>query len=399
MRVLISGGGVAGLTLAYWLHQYTIQAVVIEQSDRLRGGGYGIDFYGTGYEVAERMGIIERLRSQRAPFESFDYVNKSGKPIASLTAELMQKVASGKYIGLMHWILEEVLYETLADQVEVRFGRSLTHVEQRSADVVVTYNDGTSEPFDLLIGADGVHSNTRALVFGAEEQYRHFLGYDFASYHLADRYGLGQRWVMCVEPGRLAATYCSNQEGQLITFFMYQTTEWEHTPRAERLSRLRQVFAGMGWVTPRLLADAPEPEEIFMDKVVQIHMPSWHQGRVALVGDACDCPTFASGQGSSLAMGGAYLLAEALHECADYQEAFSRYEQQMKPYVLEQQKKARNLAGTFLPTSTSGILLQRVMLKTLLRESFLGLLRQQFSAPSILPARSAHEVRQIRSTT
>ncbi len=172
MRVFISGGGIAGLTLAYWLHQYDIPSVVIEQARDLRRDGYAIDFLGIGYDVAERMGLMKRLASQQIPFETLAYVNKTGKHIAKLDGALLRSITDGKYMGLMHSTLEEVLYEALAGQVEVRFGRSLVAIQPGPLAVVVTFNDGTSESYDLLIGADGVHSNARALVFGPEDQFR-----------------------------------------------------------------------------------------------------------------------------------------------------------------------------------------------------------------------------------
>jgi len=396
MRVLISGGGIAGLTLAYWLHQYDIPSVIIEQARDIRRDGYAIDFFGTGYDVAERMSLIDRLRPQQIPLDHIAYVNKSGKQVAKLDIELMHTIMAGKYMGLMHWTLEETLYEALAGQVEVRFGRSLTSVVPGPDAVEVTFTDGTTESFDLLIGADGVHSLTRTLVFGPEEQYGRFLGYMVASYPLPDRYNIGHAWKMYVEPGRLAGAYCSHHEGEILSFFMYQTAEREHLPREQRLSRLRQVFAGMGWITPQLLSDVPVPENIFMDAVIQIQMPTWHQGRIALVGDACGCPTLISGQGASLAMGGAYLLAEALHETAAYQEAFRRYEQQMRPHIQAQQKNARSFAKSFLPGSLPGLLVQQMMMKVLLRKAFRGLLGRQFGAQSILQAQSPQVVRQER---
>ena len=389
MRVLISGGGIAGLTLAYWLQKSDISSVVIEQANALRRDGYAIDFFGTGYDVAERMGLIDQLRSRHIPFEALVYVNKDGKTIARLDMALIRKLTEGKYMGLMHVTLEEVLYETLAGAVEVRFGRWIERIEAGPDAVVVTFNDGTTESFDLLIGADGVHSRTRTLVFGPEEQFSHYLGYTIACYRLPDRYGIGKTFQMYNEPGRMAAAYCTPQADDLLLFFMYQSPKPEHVPREQRLSHLRKVFASMGWLTEQFLSDVDPEVSVFMDAVIQIQMPTWHQGRVALVGDACDCPTLLSGQGASLAMGGAYLLAKALHDTADYQEAFRRYEQQMSAYVLEQQKSGRNFAKSFLPGSPLGLFVQQAMMKVLLREAFGGLLRRQLFAPSILPAPDA----------
>ncbi len=382
MRVLISGGGIAGLTLAHFLHQYGMTPVVIERAGGLRQEGYAIDFFGLGYEVAERMNLIDRLAREQIPFDVLVYVNAQGELVAKLNMALVQKITNGKYMGLMHGTLVEALYEGLAGDVEVRFGRSLTRVAQGRDVVEVTFNDGKTESFDLLIGADGVHSGTRALVFGPEEQFSRSLGYTVAGYPLADRYSIGRAWKMYLEPGRMAAALCTPKADEVLAFFLYRSASPEYLPREQRLPRLRDVFAGMGWLTQQLLSDVKPEANIFMDAVIQIQMPIWHQGRVALLGDACDCPTLLSGHGASFAMAGAYLLAEALHETA-YQEAFQRYEQQLRPYVQAQQKQARGFASFFLPGTALGLFVQQMLVKVVFREAFRSLLRREFSAPSL----------------
>ena len=370
MRVLISGGGIAGLTLAYWLHHYSIPAVVIEQAPAIRRDGYAIDFLGTGYEVAERMHLIDQLAAQQIPFEALLYVNRDGQPVARMDAALIRLITEGKYLGLMHVTLEETLYDALAGQVEV----------------IATFNDGTTESFDLLIGADGVHSATRGLVFGPEAQYSHYLGSTVATCLLPDRYGISptHTFQLYVEPNRMTAAYCTPHPGEIFIFFMYQAPQQEHVPRAQRLPRLREALAGMGWRTEQFLADISPTQRVFMDAVVQIQMPHWHKGRVALVGDACYCPTLLSGQGASLAMGGAYVLARALHDAGDYEQAFGQYEQQMFGFVQAQQKNGRSFAKSFLPGSPLGLVVQRTMMKLLLRPMFRGLLRRQFGAETLV---------------
>jgi 2-polyprenyl-6-methoxyphenol hydroxylase-like FAD-dependent oxidoreductase len=387
VRVLISGGGIAGLTLACWLHRYGIVPVIVEQADSIRRDGYAIDFFGTGYDVAERMDLIDSLQPRHILLEYVAYVNGSGEPIATLDIALMRKIMHGKYMALMHWSLEEALHKAIAHDVEVRFGRSLVAIQHSPEAVTVTYDDGTAESFDVLIGADGIHSNTRRLVFGPEEQFGRYLGYHVACYALPDRYGIGHTWKNYTEPGRLVGAYSSNHEGDIITLFLCTTADQGHISREQRLPWLRQAFARMGWITSQLLEDAPDPDAIFMDTVTQIQMPTWHQGRVALVGDACGCPTLISGQGASIAMGGGYVLARALHEADDYQEAFRTYERLVQPYVEGRQKNARDFAKSFVPQSQLGLLVQQVLLKLVLWDAFIGLLRRQFGADSLLQAR------------
>jgi 2-polyprenyl-6-methoxyphenol hydroxylase-like FAD-dependent oxidoreductase len=384
MRVLISGGGIAGLTLAYWLHQYDIEAVVIERAAPHCSDGYGLDFYGTGYDVAERMGVIDQLRARQFLWDEIAYVNASGKCIAHISIALMYKIMRGRYIPLMHSTLEEVLYQAIADDMQVRHNTTLAAVRPGSDEVAVTFNDGTTDSFDLLIGADGVHSNVRRLVFGKDDQFERYLGYYFASYPLADCYGIGHGWINYVEPGRLASAYSSNKDDEIITLFMYKAPDEGYIPREQRLPRLRKVYAGMKWIAPQLLEAVTDPEHILLDTITQIHMPSWHQGRVALVGDACGCLTLLSGQGASMAMGGAYILAEELHTAPDYASAFQRCEQRMRPPVEQRQKNARGNAGIFLPSSRVGLVVQQLALKLLLRDAWTGLLRQQFGVESLL---------------
>ena len=129
MRILIAGGGIAGFTLAYWLRE-----------------GHGIDFYGTGYDVGERMGLIERLKERQIPLESLAYVNHTGKPVARMTADLLRTVLDGKYMALMRWTLQETLYEALDGQVETRFGCSLASVSQDAEKVEVTFTGSVHTP-------------------------------------------------------------------------------------------------------------------------------------------------------------------------------------------------------------------------------------------------------------
>jgi len=372
-RILVSGAGIAGLTLAYWLRRARFDVVVLERAPALRRGGYGLDFFGTGFDVADRMGIVDALAAHQVPIQALVYVDTDGKPFASLPIERIRRILGGRYMALMHDTLIDVLYDALPKEVDLRFGTSLRAIAQESDAVDVTFDDGSHERFDIVVGADGVHSKTRALVAGPEESFRRLMGYTIASYEVPNRYGLGPNWTMFVEPDRLVGTYAHERADRIWAFFMYRGD-----------AELKRAFAGMRWIVPELLADADAAENVFRDVVEQIEMPSWHQGRVVFIGDACGAPTLASGQGASLAMGGAYVLAECLQLCGEHVQAFQRYEQRVRPYVVEQQRDARRFMKMFLPSTSLGVALQRAILKVVFQPQLTWLLRRQFNVRSIL---------------
>ena len=228
MRILISGGGLAGLTAAFWLRRNGHEPIVIEHSPGLRRDGYGLDFFGVGYDVAERMGIIDEL-SRKQIFLDRDgaiaFVDSDGSVKAKLKVDSVRKVLGGRYLGQMHANLEEVLYDAVKDNVEVRFGRSITSVTQDSKSVMAVYDNDESESFDLLVGADGIHSNVRRLAFGPEKQYADYMGYYLACYFIPDSGLLNAVWENYVEPGRQVGAYHTDREGQLATLFLWQSED------------------------------------------------------------------------------------------------------------------------------------------------------------------------------
>lgn len=392
MKILISGGGVAGTTLAYWLHRYGHHPVVAERSPQGRLGGYGFDFHGTGFDIAQRMGVVDLLKPFELPVEAVVYLNDAGKVTARLTTDLLRKIIRGPYLGLMHSGLEEVLIDAVRDDVEIRYNQSIAAVCQDLDQVGVTFADGTQEGFDLLVGADGTHSLTRELEFGPQDAFARYLGYYMASYPLADRYGLGAVRAHYTEPGRQVVVYPTNQPGELIALYLFKAPDQGNIPRAERLDRLRAASAGMGWITSHLLADAPEPEAIFMDTMTQIEMPRWHHGRVGLIGDACGSMTLLSGQGVAMAMAGGYILAEALNDYADHhQAAFRHYQQRLHHEVSNRQRNARTFARLLAPDTRLGLAASNLITTLVLRESFIALLRRRFTSGSLLaPAQTTH---------
>ncbi|MCB0227276.1 MAG: FAD-dependent monooxygenase, partial [Anaerolineae bacterium] len=250
-----------GMTTAYWLHQHGHEPVVIERAPDLRRDGYGLDFFGAGYDVAERMGIIDALAKRqifRDKEDSIAFVDDDGRVKVELKVEAVRRqVLDGKYMGQIHYNLEEVLYDAIKDNVKIRFGTSIKAVDQSPAAVTVTYDNGDSETFDLLVGADGIHSNVRGLVFGPEKDYAYFMGYYYACYHIPDRHQLKKMWENYTEPGRQIGAYHTDREGQLAALLIWEAEDEGYIPPEQRADKLRTAYAGMGWITSQLLADIP----------------------------------------------------------------------------------------------------------------------------------------------
>ncbi|WP_158889200.1 FAD-dependent monooxygenase [Amycolatopsis anabasis] len=384
MRILVSGGGVSGLTLAYWLNRHGHTPVVVERTPHGSYGGYGIDFFGSGYDVASRMGIVDQLVDRQVPAKSIAYVDGNGRVSARLERRLLEQIIRGPYLALLHSTLDEALTELVRDEVEIRYDSRIAGIRQHGTGVDVVFADGAEESFDLLIGADGVHSKTRELVFGPERQFARNLGYLLACYPVEDVYRLGPVRTHYNEPGRLAALYGTGVPGEAVALFVFRSDD-RHVPRAERPAKLRAALGGMGWLVPQLCAAAPE-DEIFMDTLTQIHLPTWYRGRVALIGDACGAMTMASAQGASLAMAGGYLLAEALRDHTDPGAAFAAYERRVRPPVVRRQRRARGFAKAVAPASRAGLAAQRLGARALLHQPLAGLLRLGYGdTTSILP--------------
>lgn len=384
MRILISGVGIAGLTCAYWLHRDGHTPVLVERARHGRGAGSGFDFHGAGYALADRMGILERLREYQLRARDVVHVDRAGAVTARLSQELIRGVVGSQYLALMHDGLEHALTQAVAPDVEIRYGNSIAAIEQRADRVDVRFADGTEDGFELLIGADGVHSATRSMVFGPEPNFARPLGYTIASHPVTEHAELGPVRAHYTEAGRQLVTYPTNRVGERMALYLFADSAGAGVPREQRLERLNTAFAGMDWVTQRLLAEAPESERIFMDGITQIEMPHWHRGRVVLLGDACACMTLVSGQGVGLAMAGAYRLAEALRVHGDYRRAFERYQAGLREQVRERQRAARLFARALVPRTELGVAASRVLHRLLLRQAFAPILRPRFASMDLL---------------
>ncbi|MER7823080.1 FAD-dependent monooxygenase [Streptomyces sp. NPDC096097] len=348
LKVLISGASVAGPALAYWLHRHGFQATIVERAPALREGGYAVDFRGEAHlTVLRRMGILAELESARTGTGSMSYVNSAGKPQAQLPADLF----AGD-IEVLRGDLARILYDATEEHTEYLFGDSITSLTEDAHGVHVSFERGAPRRFDLVIGADGLHSNTRRLTFGPEEQFVEHLGVNCAIFTTANHLGLDHTGHAYRTAGRLVAMYSAhhNTQAKAVFYFASPQLDLDRRDVARQQAVLAETFAGNGWESDRLLHDMRYAPDFYFDSVGQVHMDSWSRGRVALIGDAAHCPSSLSGMGSGLALVGAYVLAGELAAAhGDHRVAFGRYEEEMRAYATGCQKTGEGVAKLMVP--------------------------------------------------
>ena len=363
-RVLIVGAGIAGPTLAYWLRHYGFTPTLIERAPTLRTGGYLIDFWGRGYEVAERMGILPLLEQDGYRTEEVRIVDDRGRRVAGFGVDILRVATGNRFFSLPRGDLARRLYQSVESEIETCFGETITSISEASAGVSVTFANGEQRRFDLVVGADGLHSAVRALRFGDETQFERYLGYYTAAFTATDYpHRTEGDYVGYSVPGGQIARYAL-RDGRSAFFFVFaepSVLKVSHTDTAAQKRALHERFHGRGWECDLILETLDRATDLYFDTVSQIHLPHWSRGRVALVGDAAYAPSLLAGEGAGLAMTGAYVLANALHRAAgDHQIAFREYEQRFRSFVEAKQHGATRLGWWFAPRSRLGIRLRNL---------------------------------------
>ncbi|MFB8754681.1 FAD-dependent monooxygenase [Streptomyces nigra] len=365
-RVLISGASIAGPTLAYWLDRYGFEVTVLEKAAAVRGGGYAIDIRGTAREVVDRMGLLPRLREAHVDTRRISFLDAAGDIVGAVRPEQLTGGESGQDLEVRRGDLADALYAPLRDRVEFLFGDSIATLDDDGDAVHVVLESGTHRTFDLVIGTDGLHSNTRRLVFGPEEPFHRYLGHVFAGFTLPNELGLSHEAYIWSEPGRSAVLYAYEPSEPVHGFltFVRDTPPFEafRDPRAQR-DLVASRFPEQVWQVPQLVAAMRSSDDLFFDIVSQIHMPSWSHGRVALAGDAAHATSFLSGQGSSVALIGAYVLAGELASHADHADAFAAYERRMRPFAQDNQALASGGGTIVTPTTRAQLDARNALLR------------------------------------
>ncbi|MFJ8192068.1 FAD-dependent monooxygenase [Streptomyces sp. NPDC096094] len=356
--VLVSGASIAGPAVAFWLHRYGFTVTVVEKSSALRGGGYPIDVRGTAVEVARRMGILPRLQEAHIDSRRATFLNADGSEAAVVHPQAVAGGVEGRDVEVPRGSLADLLYGTVRDEVEFLFDDSIDALTEHEHGVDVTFRGGVQRGFDLVLGADGLHSRTRDLVFGPERRFHRYLGYCFAIFTMPNTLGLSHEVIVWNTPGRAAALYAVGEGNELHAFLNFAHPEPPgevfRGPEAQR-ELVATTFAGDGWEIPAMVAAMRQANDPFFDTVSQIRMPRWSGGRVALVGDAAYAPSFLTGQGSSLALVGAYMLAGSLATHRDHTAAFAAYERDIRGFVELNQAQAGTGDAALFPTTAEAL--------------------------------------------
>ncbi len=373
MQVVICGGGIAGLTLAWWLNRAGCEVTIVEQAAGPRDASYMIDFFGPGWEVASRMGLVPSLERARYVIPRITYVNGSGRRTSGINYERLRHLLAGRLVNLMRGELERILLDHLPESVAITYGATVRAFTATPARVEVNISDGRTLAADLLVGADGIHSRVRKLAFGAESRYLRPLGYHTAAYLFRDdalRDRLGGDFVNLSVPNRTAGFY-PVREQRIASFFVHAA---DGPPPGDPCARLREMYGDLGWLVDGALERCPV-DGVYCDAVAQVEMPRWSRGRVTLVGDACGAASLLAGQGASLAMAGAWALALELTAPDGVDAALARYEARVRPVVERAQDSGRRNARWVVPSGRVRILARDAVLKLSGLPGLAGLLK------------------------
>ena len=340
-HVLISGASVAGPALAHWLYRNGMRTTIVERAESVRPGGLAVDFRGTAMRVLDEMGILDELRAHATHSGDATIVDEDGTPVATMPAEIF----AGD-LEVLKTDLTRILYDHTKNDTEYVFGDSITALTQDEAGVHVEFEHGTPKTYDLVVGADGLHSRVRALAFGPKDRFTHPMGYAFATFSTDNFLGLDHSGVSHVAGDRSVNVFASRQNTEARVMFMFPAQDVPRT-REARQDAVRAAFDGVGWRVRDLLAAMPTATDFYFDELSQITMPTWSTGRVALAGDAGYCASPMSGRGTSQALLGAYVLAGELSTQDTHQQAFSEYERALHDYVTANQAMGRQARDMF----------------------------------------------------
>ena len=363
--ILISGAGIAGPTLAFWLKAAGFRPTLVEHAAALRSGGYVIDFWGLGYDIAERMGLTQEINRAGYHIQEMRIINAKGKRVSGFGTGVFLELTGGRYVTVGRSTLSQLLFEKMNGGTETIFGDEIVKIEDRQTHVTVQLKFGGKRRFDLVVGADGLHSNVRRLVFGPQEHFEKRLGYVVAAFEAASYRPRNENiYVMYSEPRRMVGRVSLRDDKTLFLFVFAEDADAPMHDLPAQKCLLRRTFGDGRWECPHILDALDASPELYFDRVSQITMERWSCGRVVLVGDAAYCVSLVAGQGSALAMTGAYVLAGELANAAgQHEEAFDNYEKFLRDFICSKQHGAQRFASAFAPKTRRGLFFRNQVIK------------------------------------
>jgi 2-polyprenyl-6-methoxyphenol hydroxylase-like FAD-dependent oxidoreductase len=369
-RVLISGLSIAGPVAAYWLARSGAEVTVVERSATVRDGGYPIDIRGAANDVLKRMGVYEVVKQDHISTETVHFISASGKELLTRRNSVMAGHVEGQDIEVPRGVLTAGLMSAAATcDIEYLFSNSIQTLVETPHLVDVTFADGTERSFDIVIGNDGQHSNVRELAFGPEAKFDRYMGWCFSGFTMPNPRGYHHEVLLYNKPGLFATIYAVGNSDRVYGFLACKSPRPTYE-NARDIEWMRNHVLGAwegidAWEIPALRDGLRSADDVFADTVNQIHMPSWSRGRVVVAGDAAAAPSFLTGQGTSVALVGAYVLAKEIARHDDHVQAFRAYESATRAFVTTNQTLADGRTRTTILDRRRDIWRRNMLLRAL----------------------------------
>lgn len=358
--VLIAGAGVAGPSCALLLTRHGHKVTIVERSPEIRKTGQQVDVAGQGVKVVKEMGIWATLLKRSTGEEGIKFVDGNDRVAAAFPVSKESGASSFvKEIEILRGDMADVLYEQTKESTEYIMGDQITALSEQDTHVTASFANSPDRVFHLVIVADGLFSKTRDIAFGTSAGQIRSLGQCTAlmSIPWEPSDGNWSRWFNALG-GRAIVTRPQAKKGQTGAYLAIMTPESgriARLPVREQKEEFRELFQDAGWEAPRVIREMMKSDDFYVQETAQAKMDSWVKGRVVLLGDAGYCPSPVSGQGTTLAFIGAYILAGCINTHEDYRDALSKYEEQMRPFVEKSQQLFPGVPGIANPQTAWGI--------------------------------------------